>query len=350
VLAWTIAGMPAAWIAGMPVVGLVVQAGWRATWLAVPMLAGVAALALVLLRPSDPRSCRSGDAVAAWRRPAVARFAAGELLANAAWAGVLIYAGALMLASYPVSPSLVALGFAMTAAAMLPGTFAARGHAARATPALLSALTACQAGAVIMLGAVRPTAAVTLALLAAMSFVNGWRSMVASALGMDSAPEDKLAVMAMRAAANQFGYLLGAAAGGLALAAGGFPALGLAFAVMFVLAIVVHVTAALRRLTPAASGSSVTGRATATPRTDSARPLRPGGEDWHEPATEGTTSMTSAVEVQLVKGLTHLHGVEKQSIRLPLADRSVVPRGARDDRRDVTVGLRDARCAGCPDT
>jgi predicted MFS family arabinose efflux permease len=65
--------------------------------------------------------------------------------------------------------------------------------------------------------------------------------------------------MAMRAAANQFGYLLGAAAGGLALAAGGFPALGLAFAVMFVLAIVVHVTAALRRLTPAASGSSVTG-------------------------------------------------------------------------------------------
>jgi predicted MFS family arabinose efflux permease len=259
VLAWTIAGMPAAWIAGMPVVGLVVQAGWRATWLAVPMLAGVAALALVLLRPSDPRSCRSGDAVAAWRRPAVARFAAGELLANAAWAGVLIYAGALMLASYPVSPSLVALGFAMTAAAMLPGTFAARGHAARATPALLSALTACQAGAVIMLGAVRPTAAVTLALLAAMSFVNGWRSMVASALGMDSAPEDKLAVMAMRAAANQFGYLLGAAAGGLALAAGGFPALGLAFAVMFVLAIVVHVTAALRRLTPAASGSSVTG-------------------------------------------------------------------------------------------
>ena len=63
-----------------------------------------------------------------------------------------------------------------------------------------------------------------------MAFVNGWRSMVASALGMDTAPEDKLAVMSMRAAANQFGYLLGAAAGGLALAVGGFPGLGVALA------------------------------------------------------------------------------------------------------------------------
>ena len=43
-----------------------------------------------------------------------------------------------------------------------------------------------------------------------MAFVNGWRSMVASALGMDSVPEDKLTVMSMRAAANQFGYLCGA--------------------------------------------------------------------------------------------------------------------------------------------
>ena len=54
----------------------------------------------------------------------------------------------------------------------------------------------------------RPAPVVTLAVLALMAFVNGWRSMVASALGMDAAPEDKVAVMSMRAAANQFGYLL----------------------------------------------------------------------------------------------------------------------------------------------
>lgn len=43
-------------------------------------------------------------------------------------------------------------------------------------------------------------ASLTLALLAAVAFVNGWRSRIASAFGMDTAPDDKVAVMAVRAA------------------------------------------------------------------------------------------------------------------------------------------------------
>jgi predicted MFS family arabinose efflux permease len=127
------------------------------------------------------------------------------------------------------------------AAAMVPGTFLARRHAARATPALLAALTTVQAGAVVMLGTIRPAVAATLAVLAAMAFVNGWRSMVASALGMDAAPQDRVAVMAMRAAANQFGYLLGAAAGGAALALGGFAGLGITLGGLFAAGVLVHV-------------------------------------------------------------------------------------------------------------
>jgi predicted MFS family arabinose efflux permease len=244
VLAWAIAGMPAAWIAGMPAVGVVAGIDWRAAWL-VPALAALAALALVRLRERDPASRRTG-AAAAWRSPEVARFTAGELLANAAWASVLTYAGALLLTSYEVSAAVVALGLGAAAAAMLPGTFSARRHAARATPAMLMTLTVLQGGAVLMLGTVRPAAALTLALLSAMAFVNGWRSMVASALGMDSAPADPIAVMSMRAAANQFGYLLGAAAGGLALATGGFGALGATLAAMFAAAALVHAPALLR--------------------------------------------------------------------------------------------------------
>jgi hypothetical protein len=38
---------------------------------------------------------------------------------------------------------------------------------------------------------------------------------------MDTAPDDKVAVMSMRAAAHQFGYLVGAA-GGLAVGLAGF--------------------------------------------------------------------------------------------------------------------------------
>src|SRR5215216_654346 len=222
VLAWAIAGMPAAWIMGMPVVAAVAAADWRLAWLALPMGVALATLALLRLRPPDLPSAYRGDAVGTWPRRDVARFTLGELLANAAWASVLTYAGALLLGSYALSPAVVALGLGAMAVAMLPGTFFARGGAAHATPGLLTALTAVQGGAVLVLGAARPTAALTLAVLAVMAFINGWRSMVASALGMGTAPEDKLAVMAMRAAANQFGYLLGGAAGGLAFARAGF--------------------------------------------------------------------------------------------------------------------------------
>ena len=75
---------------------------------------------------------------------------------------------------------------------MLPGTFTARRRAAHATSGLLAGLTAFQGAAVLALGAPRPGVGVTLALLAVMAFVNGRRSTVASALGMDAAPEQVL--------------------------------------------------------------------------------------------------------------------------------------------------------------
>ena len=173
----------------------------------------------------------------------MARFAFGELLANAAWASVLTYSGALLLESYSISAAVAALGLGLMATAMLPGTFSARRRAAHATPQLLAGLTAFQAGAVLALGAVRVNVAVTIGLLAMMAFVNGRRTMVASALGMDRASDDRVAVMSLRAAANQFGYLLGAAAGGLALALGGFPAFGATLAALFLSAVVIHLPA-----------------------------------------------------------------------------------------------------------
>jgi predicted MFS family arabinose efflux permease len=56
--------------------------------------------------------------------------------------------------------------------------------------------------------------------------------------------------MRVRAAASQFGYLLGAAAGGVALAAGGYTGLGLTFAALFVAAATPHVAALARRAPP----------------------------------------------------------------------------------------------------
>jgi predicted MFS family arabinose efflux permease len=156
---------------------------------------------------------------------------------------VLTYSGALLLESYGISPGVTALCLGAMAVAMLPGTFAARRRAMNATPRQLAALTAFQAAAVLAVGTVRPSVAVTVALLAAMAFVNGTRSMIASALGMDTAADDRIAVMSLRAAANQFGYLLGAATGGLALALGGFAALGVTFCGLFLCTVVMHLPA-----------------------------------------------------------------------------------------------------------
>ena len=238
-LGWAIAGMPAAWVLGMPLAGAAASVDWRVAWLALPATSALVALLLVRLVPQDRHTINRGGA-AAWRRPEVARFTAGELLANAAWAGVLTYSGSLLIESYSASRGLVSAGLGLAAAAMVPGTFVGRRSVLRATPEVLAALTFAQAGMVTALGVLRPGAGLSLALLTVMAFLNGWRSMIASGLGMESAPDDKVTVMSMRAAANQFGYLLGAALGGLALAAGGFGTMGMTFSSLFALGALMH--------------------------------------------------------------------------------------------------------------
>jgi DHA1 family inner membrane transport protein len=249
-LAWAIAGMPSAWVIGMPIAGAAASLGWRMAWIVVAGGAALAALALVSLRPADPPSQRTGDATAAWRRPEVARFAFAELLANAAWASVLTYSGALLIETYGASRTTVALGLSAVAAAMVPGTFVGRHSAPEATAGGLAMLTLVQGFLVAVLGTARPSAGLTLSVLTVMAFMNGWRSVVASSIGMDAASDDKVAVMSMRASANQFGYLLGAAAGALALALGGFAALGVVLAGLFALGAMLHAAGAVRAALP----------------------------------------------------------------------------------------------------
>ena len=240
-LAWTIAGMPVAWVVGMPITGLAAAVDWRVAWLALPAVASIVALGLLRLRPADPPTKRAtATDQPAGRRAGVLRFAVGELLANAAWASVLTYSGALLIEQYGASHATVAIGLAVMAAAMVPGTHVGRHLSRDATLGVLVTLTLVQAGAVVALGVARPAVVVSLGVLSVMAFVNGWRSFVASSHGMSSAPDDAVAMMSVRAAANQFGYLLGAAAGGLAIALGGFSAMGLVLGAMFALGATAH--------------------------------------------------------------------------------------------------------------
>jgi predicted MFS family arabinose efflux permease len=60
--------------------------------------------------------------------------------------------------------------------------------------------------------------------------------------------------MSMRAAANQLGYLLGAAAGGLAIAVGGFVMLGLTLAALLLAALLIHFPGLVRTPAPVPRG------------------------------------------------------------------------------------------------
>ena len=57
-LAWTIAGMPAAWVLGMPLAGAAASVDCRVAWLALPATSACVALLLVRLVPQDRHTIR----------------------------------------------------------------------------------------------------------------------------------------------------------------------------------------------------------------------------------------------------------------------------------------------------
>jgi MFS transporter, DHA1 family, inner membrane transport protein len=256
VLSWTLIGQPAAWIAGMPAIGLLGDVSWRLGWVAVPFAAAVAAAVAVRRRPPEPPSDPARGSWRLLRRdPAVAGWALGELLAFSAWAGTLVFAGALFVETYGLSAGGAGLLLGLAAVAYLPGNFLARRWIAGSSRTLALALPLLAAALTAAFGAYRPATAVSFGLLAALAFFAAGRTIAGSALGLEVCSQRRVFAMRIRAAATQFGYLLGAALGGLALASGGYPAMGWTFAALFALAAAPHALAARpRRPSVARSG------------------------------------------------------------------------------------------------
>jgi predicted MFS family arabinose efflux permease len=228
VLAWALIGPPTAWIVGMPLVGAIGEIEWRWTWLALPLGAALVAGAAVALRAETPRTAPSESLTRVLREPSTARWVLGELLANSAWMGALVFSGALFTESYGTSPFVTGVVLAAAAAAYVAGNVSFRRVVECRAHTLLVRLSLALAVGVALLGIVRPALPVSAAIFAATGFIAGGRTLIGSAVGLDSAPERRLAVMGARAAAAQLGYFLGSAAAGGALASGGYPAWGLA--------------------------------------------------------------------------------------------------------------------------
>jgi predicted MFS family arabinose efflux permease len=241
-LAWALIGNPAAWILGMPLIGLLGGASWRLGWLALPLPAAVgAAIAVGRKTGRDAGAQRSVGLRAALAEPPVRRWTVSELAANSGWLGLLVYAGALFDESYDSSPKAVGAVLALAAVAFVAGNFAFRRAAEGDARRTLVALALGMAFLVVLLGTARHSPTVSAVVFASTSFLGGGRSLLGNAFALRLAPEQRVAAMAVRAAANQLGYFVGAAIGGAALGAAGYPGLGLVLAVLFVVGALVLV-------------------------------------------------------------------------------------------------------------
>lgn len=243
VLALALLGPPLAWIVGMPLVGLVGEASWRVAWLAIPVGMAICAILLLLARPKTPPAPARAGLRTVFTYPGVLRWSVGELLAFSGWAGALVYVGALLVQTYDLSIAATGLALGLGALVYVPGNLLFRRWVDDYGPRLLVLLALSAAVAVVVLNAIRPSVWFSVAAFAVLSFIAGGRTLAGSARGLGLAPELRLGVTGVRTAALQSGYFVGAAIGGVALAVGGYTALGFAFAALFVGAAIPHLGA-----------------------------------------------------------------------------------------------------------
>jgi predicted MFS family arabinose efflux permease len=241
VLTWAIVGQPAAWVIGMPLIGVVADVSWRLTWLALPVAGAVLALTSLRNRTADTaetalRQQQTPTPVAGW--------AAGELLASAAWGGTLVFAGALLRESYGISAGTTGILLGLGAATYFAGAFLAKRSSDWRAP--LVSVTLLLAVGLAVFGSVRPGLGFSAAIFGLLVMIAGARTTLASSFVLEIPPEDRLRASGARAAAMQFGYLAGAFVAGAAVAAGGFGAMGVALGVLLGAASTPHAVSLLR--------------------------------------------------------------------------------------------------------
>lgn len=233
-LSWALVGQPAAWIVGMPLVGIVGAHSWRRGWLVLPLVAAVVAV-LLLARNGNAgsRTAPGGSGRGVLRDPDVGSWVASDLFANAAWAGTLVYAGALFAEVHGASPSATGVLLAVAAVAYVVGNLASRRLVSQEPRRLLVALAATLAVADLAFLTVDCGTAMRTILFSAAGLAAGSRTLVSSAYAISMPVERRTAATSLRASTMQFGYFVGSSAGGAALAAGGYRAVGVVMASLF---------------------------------------------------------------------------------------------------------------------
>jgi predicted MFS family arabinose efflux permease len=222
-----------AWIIGNPIVGFLTEAvSWRLAYV-VPAAVALAALAttLALLPPAPPRRRVGGrpEGIRAVLRDRSARlWTLSELIAYSVWTAELTFAGAFYIQTYGASEAAVGLLLALPSAAFLVFSPRVAAVARRLGQRAVVVIGGIGMGALLLvLFTVTPSIAFTLPLFCLVAVFAALRLTGSSTLGLGQLPGRSGAMMSARTAAAQFGYMVGALAGGVVLAAGGFAGLGL---------------------------------------------------------------------------------------------------------------------------
>ena len=222
----------------MPIIGLVAEVHWRLAFLALPLPAALLAGLAVAGRPHDAPIPRAETSLRRLLRRADARrWALGELFANAAWAGTLVFSGALLTEHYGMSTTATGVALAAVAVAYLAREPA--GGPWHVRSARGGRCWRCSLAAAVHRRAdvdVHASPRVTLVLFAASGALVATRTVAGTVYGFSVAGELGREVGTVRAVTTQLGYLVGALVGGAALAARRLRAPGS------------HVRRALRRL------------------------------------------------------------------------------------------------------
>jgi len=248
VVAHALAGPPSAWIAGMPIIGLVAEVHWRLAFLALPLPAALLAGLAVAGRPRDvPLTGRGTSLGGLLRIPKARRWALGELMANTAWAGTLVYSGALLTEHYGLSTAVT--GFALGAVA-LAYLLANRRAGRLAQDAARWTMLASSLGAslaVALTWGLTVGVAITLVVFSLAAALVATRMVAATVFGFTVAGELGREVGVARAVSTQLGYLIGSLAGGGAYALAGFDGLGVVFGGLFLASTLPYVAVRVAR-------------------------------------------------------------------------------------------------------
>ena len=261
-LSWALVGQPAAWIVGMPLIGLLGERSWRYGWLALPLAAAVVAGILVASRAGAAARTSAARARSRRARRPHPRALAGvraarerRLGGNARLRGRALRRVVRDLHQADRLPARASRPAHTSPATWPAGASSATSHgeSSSCSPSASPSPTASSGLRARTSPRARPSSRAPRSPPAA-------RTLVASAFALATAPDLRPAVTSLRAATMQFGYFAGSIAGGAALAVGGYGALGATMGLFFLGAAATLVHRPTLQRTTAERAEAVTAR------------------------------------------------------------------------------------------